>query len=116
AVLTQGLRARNQNMLYDAGVKVRSIPPKNDYPRSLWGDTLKAEVDLSGIRPGFYREEWSGLAKCAVQCVAANAAQSSHVRVIVVRVTGHSGAAALGGVFQASRYRQGPIRVVFDDF
>jgi hypothetical protein len=56
---------------------------------------------------------YATIVAATVQCVLLNAAQSTEIKYVALRIVGESANRRYGGVFRTARFRNGPSKRVF---
>ena len=100
---------QQRNAAFDAGLRAEvSFNPGMEPP--LFGDTLR--VILRG-KPQEGVEDFSfvTILTATIQCILANAAQSTAIKFVAIQVESYRG---YGGVFRTSGFRKGPTKKVFN--
>jgi hypothetical protein len=103
---------RQRNAAFEVGLRVEVTYNSNEEP-PLFGDTLR--VVLRGTKPpveiGDF--DYSTIVAATVECVVANAAQSSAIKFVAIRTDKVVAGRDHGGVFATSPFRTGPKERVF---
>lgn len=111
SLVTTDYGPQQRNAAVEAGLRAEVTFNSSKEP-PLFGDTLrvvlrgtKAPVDLGDF-------DYSTIVAATVQCLLFNAAQSSSIRFVAIRVE-DSAYRRYGGVFSTTRFRGGPKQRVF---
>jgi hypothetical protein len=103
----------NWNAAFSAGLKVRVI--YSDDASSLFGDTLRVVLDTRGMAGAEPDSDWpdTTLVAATVECIMVNAASSTSVRSVDLRIEGDQKFRTFAGILSTRRFRGGPVRREF---
>ena len=105
-----GLRQRNA--AFEVGLRVKVIFNSNEDP-SLFGDTLRVVLRATKPPAEIGDFDYSAIVAATVECVLANAAQSSAIKFVALRTNGVVAGRDYGGVFATAPFRTGPKERLF---
>ena len=111
-VITDYGPPQQRNAAFEVGLRAEVTYNSN---KELFGDTLR--VILRATKPPVDLGDFSyaTIVAATAQCILVNAAQSTAIRFVALRIDGEAPYTKYGGVFATARYRNGPRQREFRD-